>query len=1034
MPVTDGERVNVFDRRVIGAVDFDDRLLTFLEQGQRRHLKGMLTGAAGSADPGAWLAPATVTDGAGSDDLTFGSMYGTDGTGEFISVDAGDARITDVPFENTGAVTYYLATRVESVPEGVQVDTETGDVAYDYHRRGIGHLEEPTVVVDSGGFITLTLGNHDLGTDDFTGREAIVYLKTPVATTAVTAIETVTISGTTAVTTGSLGQSTISTTATDYEVILVGPTITRSISVATANKWAYIGTVVGAASPRTFDTSSQTALLSLSELSDMNGELLSKGWTDRPTYSFSGGGATIDIDTAGVVFTQGRLLKTPSGAALTGFPVSADVWISYNVIAGDFQVFTTWDTANAGTNVPLIWGFTDGSSLLTEATSIRIGRVVKEFPQALMLTLADDAEHAGAFRSIRQMLAHLIGLLDSATVKPASFRVHVLGQVDISNAAGTVTQDELFGVRNVHFIGAEKYNTTAPGEGATFQWSPNTSALFTVGSGVTMSGWTFEGISFRHRGTPSSGQVSVVHNSGTVEGLKFVRCHIGFGTLPGVVYSVDTLADVSLIDCRIEVSDVVISHTVAAMDGISGLRIRDCVIDQTGLTKVGSDAGVVRDLSTGGVESNDWRLQDNKATLNGEFLICEEMLGCWIRDNDISVVNVDARAVDIGTSSPLSDVDSVFVHDNWVHYPGAAAFTLSGAIRVRSGNGSRTTSAGTLTGIIVHSNYVEGTGYTAGNGTGMDFQGGGADGMVIGLNMVRSFTDGLIIGAGSGFGTGGESVLVIGNVIEGGDGCFSTLLTNSVFIGNIGHTQNNSSIVLVEDGGGDNVVMGNSLSAVGSFTTTAIDMGTGDEQVLIGNWLVATVAIDAIASSQNCIVGNRMSGTTSWSSSQVMVGNRFTSATHDFTDSGGHTLTGNDFNGDIVDIDDACVVTGNRFRGLTFDAVRLVMTGNLIDDASSSNAFGSTAQYMAITGNLWRDSPGFNTTSADWSLTGNVFEDATAWSLDSHSGAMAGNLIRPALTLAAGSGDICVVGNRLNGGALTDNGTGNTAPATTNDT
>lgn len=1034
MPVTDGERVNVFDRRIIGAVDFDTRMLAFLETATRRHLKGMLTGATPTAEAGTWLAPVTVTDGAGLNDLTFGQMYGTDGNGEYISVDAADPRLVDVPFEDA-AVTYYLATRVAEVPVGIQADTEAGDNAYDYHRKDIGHRAEPTIVIDSGGFITIIIGNHDLGTDDFTGRQAIVFLKTPVDTTAATAIETVSVVGTTVTTVGTLGQSTVSTTASDYEVILMGPTITRSISVATAALWAYIGTVIGGGSPRVFDTSSQPAVVSLNELSSYAGQLLSKGWVTRPTFSITDAGATLNITSTSTVFTNGRILTVPTGASFTGLPVTSDIWLSYSVIAGDIELFTTWDTANSGTNVPVLWAKTDGASLVTVDTVNLIGRLVKEFPETVLLTLSSEETHHGAFQELREVLGYLGSLQDSATIPPRSARIEVVGRVQVTTGA-TVDDADFYDPINVHFVGVRGRGSSTGG--AILEWDVNATSLFQVPAASTMNGWTFEGIKFNHTGTPSAATVVIVRNLGTVSDLTFKACTFGDGTvdLPGAYSSDGATNDLAFIDCLFQVSDVAIRQTVTATDGIQGLLVRDCKIDQTGLTVVGTQRGFIRDDSNGGTVPGMWRVKDNTADLAGEFIRVEDMDRCWLKDNDITIRNVDERAIQIGVSTS-ADVQKVWVHDNAVAYPGAAAFTLDGAVVVRSNTGTRST--GNLAGVFIHNNFVEGTGYTAGNGTGMNMGGNSHDGSVVGHNAISKFTIGMECGPDAN--TSGESVLYVGNIVEGGALCYDIAgLVQGVFLGNIGRVQNNSATVMDSNSDGDCVFIGNIADTTGTTTSIAWDVATNvDNSMWIGNHIAGTGTALAVVGPGNAMwVGNHIDGDQSFgagttgmlyaANNSIGGGDTITFAA---TGDDGHVFAGNRIAGDLgvtagSELGDDTVVVGNRVNGVVFNGTRLAMVGNLIADTTTANEFGSGASMMAVTGNVWRDAPNFNAASGDSALTGNVFENAAAWSLDTNRVGLAGNLIVAALTLAAGSNDICAVGNRLNGGAITDSGTGNT--------
>jgi hypothetical protein len=849
-----------------------------------------------------------------------------------------------------------------------------------------------------------------------------------VSTTAATAIETVTVSGTTAVTVGTLGQSVVSTTASDYEVVLLGPTITRSSSVATAALWAFIGTVVGGGSPRTFDTSSQPAAVSLNEVSSAFSNLLAKGWVTRPTVGISGGGTTVDITSTGVVFTNGRVLATPTGASFTGLPATSDIWLSYNIIAGDVSLYTTWDTANAGTNVPLFWAKTDGGSLVTAADSASIGRMVEKFPETILMTLSGQATHQGAFTTIRSVLGYIGSLQDSATIPPRSARVEVIGKVTVTTAAGLIDDADFFDGINVHFVGAEGKATSTPAIGATFEWSVNATSLFEVPAGATMNGWTFEGINFIHTGTPSAATVAVVRNLGTVADLKFVGCNIGRGTLPAAYVSNGATSRLTFVDCQYEVTDVAIRQTVSATNGIAGLRVSGCRFIQSGAA-VGADRGFIRDDSTGGVASNRWRVQDNEADLAGAFLICEEMDRCWVKDNDIIIRNVNLRAIDIGLTTANADVRRVWVHDNSVEYPGAALFTLQGAIQVRTGLGDRTT-AGNLAGVFVHNNFVEGTGYAAGNGTGVHIGGQKHDGAMLTHNMVSRFTKGVEFGSTS-LGAG-QSCMMAGNIVEGGDRAYEVNngVTSSAILCNIGRVQNNSATVMDCDCDEDVVMAGNVFDTTG--VTTAIALLVDNDAhglVVTGNVLSSNTAVDINGADNGCLSGNSVGGIVDFtvgSTSWAISGNRM-GGNHDYHGGDGHILSGNHLVGDMANLGGDSVSVGNRMDGLSFNDTRLVMVGNLLTDAAGSiNALGAAANLMAITGNIFRSPPGFNATSSDSALTGNVFENATAWSLDTNELALGGNLITAALTLAAGSNNIAAVGNRLNGGAITDAGTSNT--------
>jgi len=193
-----------------------------------------------------------------------GTSMATDGLGAILK----PANIypgADAVFENTVAVDYEVGLKYAELPEGVRINPRTGKPEYDHSVEHIGVSGTPNLVVDNGnGTITFRVNSVTEAGVTNAGRTVRVYKNTPAAgaVTAADAIEELTISysgGNNEVTTvGALGQTTISTTASDYTVVLMGISVKRNTSIKSAPGYTYVGTVTGnGGTPVAFDTTDQ---------------------------------------------------------------------------------------------------------------------------------------------------------------------------------------------------------------------------------------------------------------------------------------------------------------------------------------------------------------------------------------------------------------------------------------------------------------------------------------------------------------------------------------------------------------------------------------------------------------------------------------------------------------------------------------------------------------------------------------------------------------------------------------------------------
>jgi len=186
---------------------------------------------------------------------------GTDSVGNDIILDPLDAN--NIPFENTVAILYFVGLRFNRLFRDTEINVRTGKIKYTFFEDAVGELAEPDVVVDDGDeTLTITVDSVCEANVSHAGRKAIVFLKQAVSqslafeevdvifTGGVNIIETLT----------ALGQQlgSISTTASDYQVFLKGPTVRRNTDLRLDPNIMFAGIITGVGSggsPSVFDES-----------------------------------------------------------------------------------------------------------------------------------------------------------------------------------------------------------------------------------------------------------------------------------------------------------------------------------------------------------------------------------------------------------------------------------------------------------------------------------------------------------------------------------------------------------------------------------------------------------------------------------------------------------------------------------------------------------------------------------------------------------------------------------------------------------
>jgi len=259
---TGKEYLAITTKRIIGTTDFSTRFFNYLND-QIYEMNSKNYSSSG------WLGFGATIAADGADKIQVTKIdplsLACDGVGHFLDVNPSYVENTNLYFENASGVIYHVHIKYAAIPTDVQINPVYGQPEYVSWQDQIGVSSQPNSVVDNGGTLTFNVTNVTENSVSNAGRKCLVWMNNP-ATGAINksiAIEECTVQWSGGVnqitTTGILGQSTASTTASEYKVALLGPRIQR-YSGATIAEHAYVGTVTGAGAgnpPTVFDTSGQ---------------------------------------------------------------------------------------------------------------------------------------------------------------------------------------------------------------------------------------------------------------------------------------------------------------------------------------------------------------------------------------------------------------------------------------------------------------------------------------------------------------------------------------------------------------------------------------------------------------------------------------------------------------------------------------------------------------------------------------------------------------------------------------------------------
>lgn len=368
---TGAEYTSITPKKLLGYQDFKNTLLDYIresvrEQSERVWDVGCVHGTQLTL----------AADGADKFQIT-GTSLSSDGDGHIMDIDNA-AENSGLQFENVVSVPYYVALKHNVRPVGIAINPRTGWPEYKTWQEEIGEKGEPDSVTDLGATLRFVVDSVTEAGVSNAGRKVLVYKNTAGknATTEGVAIEVCTVvwsGGQNRIETAAqFGQETVSTTASDYTVMLLGPSVKRNTDLRLSPEHCFLGIITGAGAgnpPSSFDHYDQEIVTaSLSKLNHItrvasNGRLkidvkpiIGEDEEKQIIVRDTGGNIKFWIDEDGDTYIGGDLEVLGTTTQQDYVQVNASETITDNLTAGDdvgtdsHLIKGTWrQTDNAGT-------------------------------------------------------------------------------------------------------------------------------------------------------------------------------------------------------------------------------------------------------------------------------------------------------------------------------------------------------------------------------------------------------------------------------------------------------------------------------------------------------------------------------------------------------------------------------------------------------------------------------------------------------------------------------------------------------------
>lgn len=299
---------NIEPKKILSNEDLRERMMDYFREYVRQHFMRAFA-KSGIFGPNKWTLGLSAFEAntvvVGMPAGPQGYSYGVDSQGHLINVGYGGdpqiGQITDTVFENTPGQRYHIAYGYCAMPTGITVNPRNGLPQFSYFVDAVGRRGNVDSVQNNGnGTLTFSINTMCDGSGhSYNGRLVKIWKKIPDrnATTEGEAVRlgTVVWNGSQNLVTipTLLGQSTPSVVATDYEVVVLGPYISKNDLFG--SPYVYVGSIIGGTtSPGVSDITQQNLInQSVSSLSanEYDG---GPNWADGTTNPATQVGMQID--------------------------------------------------------------------------------------------------------------------------------------------------------------------------------------------------------------------------------------------------------------------------------------------------------------------------------------------------------------------------------------------------------------------------------------------------------------------------------------------------------------------------------------------------------------------------------------------------------------------------------------------------------------------------------------------------------------------------------------------------------------------
>lgn len=451
------------------------------------------------------------------------AIHATNGLGVTIKVAANDSRLQNIRIPPDAAVLFNVGLEQNDVETGVEVNPRTAAFEYVSLVEQIGRVLNPTSVAVVAS--TLVINVNDLVESglDHTGRQVRVWLKStdnggpgPQTADATVAIQTIAIAFTTPNNTitvpNLMGQAAPSTTATDYMVQLIGPTVKQ---VATENLQNtagcfFLGNVTSVATGNpitTIDTSGQqvvTLTPAQADLAIANAvsilDQFSRAGIEAGGCNFSGSSGLNATFASGTAVIGGQLFAV-AGATLALVDNTTN-WVFVNNL-GVLATLTTFPTL---VNDILLWQINTSGGVV--GTSVDARRNLTRMNSRRQVTVGphncDFTTIEGAVSWVNQ---------NQATAELTPFEILIQGVIAMTQTVSLTRPTTFRGVQK-DTPGTPVSGLTAPAGGA---------PMFSVGSANAIN-VSFNDLSLTL--AANAGSTVVQSLSVGVDGWMFNNCEI----------------------------------------------------------------------------------------------------------------------------------------------------------------------------------------------------------------------------------------------------------------------------------------------------------------------------------------------------------------------------------------------------------------------------------------------------------------------------------------------------------------------------